>query len=130
MRIPISLACWAWSVWGELPDLPTLERSQADNLSIDELLHGYPITRITDLPCRLPDVPLLLRPSLDDHDTMTDISGSCILLHWVLDHAMCRLTDIYDHSENLQTYIQGAPLTPLTSPSILPARRSGPAYGT
>jgi hypothetical protein len=46
-------------------------RSQADNLSIDELLHGYPPTRITDLPRRLPDVPLLLRPSVDDHDSMT-----------------------------------------------------------
>ena len=72
VRIPVSLACWAWSVWGER--LLSSQRSYAANASFDELLHRHAASRLPDMAGGVPSVPVLLRPIVDDYDTMTRAS--------------------------------------------------------
>lgn len=65
VRVPVSLICFGWSVWGKCSFMgPRRELTR----SVDELLQWNRPPRLADTAGSVPAVPVLLRPVLDDHD--------------------------------------------------------------
>jgi hypothetical protein len=69
VRIPVSLACWAWSVWGKLSS--DLGSGKKLMISINELLQWYWARRGPNPTGSLSNVSILFRTRLDDHDPVT-----------------------------------------------------------
>jgi hypothetical protein len=69
VRIPVSLACWAWSVWGKLSS--DLGSGKKLMISINELLQWYWIRRGPNPLGSLSNVSILFRTRLDDYDSVT-----------------------------------------------------------
>lgn len=67
VRIPVTLACWGWSVWGESCNQIIHKDNMLIILSINELLQRYTASRKPNVPCRLPHLSLFLCPCVDDH---------------------------------------------------------------
>ena len=65
VRVPVSLVCFGWSVWGQSS---FLYRRPKLTCSVDELLQRDRSPRLANTAGSVPAVPVLLRPVLDDHD--------------------------------------------------------------